>query len=73
MAKKLNEKIQKKRVLNAVGFLNLENQTLEVEEVGVVELKDILKNFDGEFVKIAVSLDDVEEVDITNADGEILA
>lgn len=73
MAKKLNEKLSTKRTLSATGFLNLENMTIEVEEVGVVELKTVLKNFDGQFIKLNVSLEDVEEVDITDENGEFLA
>jgi ABC-type hemin transport system substrate-binding protein len=52
-------KISEKHTLSVEGVLDLENDiTIEVEEHGVLELKDLLKNFDGENIKLIANKTD---------------
>lgn len=64
MAKpKLSEKLVETHSLVAEGYLDCANQTIEIEEVGVVALDNLLANFDGKFVKVSVQCKDEKELD----------
>jgi len=52
-------KISKKHTLSVEGVLDLENDiTIEVEGYGVLQLKDLLKDFDGANMKMIVNKTD---------------
>jgi hypothetical protein len=52
MAKsKISERFQ----LNIEGVLDIEDMTVDVEEIGTKELKDLLKDFNGKNIKIAIT------------------
>lgn len=38
------------------GILNVDDMTMEFEEIGVKDLKDLIEKFDGENVKITISV-----------------
>jgi hypothetical protein len=56
MAKKKSNEIVKKISLALTGIINLDNMEIEFEEAGVKPLIDLLKDFDGEMVKISIAL-----------------
>lgn len=65
MAKaKLTEKVTETHALTAEGILNLDNATIEIEEVGIFTLEELLVNFNGKNVKVSVQTKtekDIEE------------
>lgn len=61
MAKSVKEKITTTHKLDAEGYLNLEDGVgIEVEEVGLVSFKELLKNFEGSYIKFSIT-DKVEK------------
>lgn len=48
-------KISEKYSLNVEGVLDVEELTIDVEEIGTKLLKELIKTFDGKNVKISVS------------------
>ena len=68
MAKpKLTERVIEQHTLSAEGILDLESNSIEIEEVGALTLEDLLVNFDGTTVKLSVQtktekeIEDIEE------------
>lgn len=65
MAKpKLTEKITETHQLSAEGVLDLDSNTIEIEEVGAIALEELLTNFNGKTVKMSVQTKtekDIEE------------
>ncbi len=51
-------KIQKTNKLSVEGTLSLDDMQIEVEEIGEKDLKELLKEYDGKYVKIIVTLGD---------------
>jgi len=49
-------KLNEKHTLSAEGILNLENLSLEIEDIGEKDLKDLLARFNGCNVKINITL-----------------
>lgn len=54
MAKK--SKYKESHSVSIEGVLNTEDMTIEVEDIGVKELKDVLAKLDGCSIKISVTL-----------------
>jgi hypothetical protein len=48
-------KIQEKFSKSIEGILDIENMTVDVEEIGTKELKELLKDFNEKNVKIAIT------------------
>ena len=51
----MSNKIVAKYTKKVQGVLNLEDNTIEVEDYGVLNLKDIFQKFNGELVDITVN------------------
>ena len=49
-------KYQESCTVNIEGFVNVDDMTIEVEDVGVKEISDILKRFNGANVKMSIKL-----------------
>jgi len=50
-------KINESWIKNVEGVLNLDEEpSMEIEEIGTVTLKDLFKRFNGENIKISMSL-----------------
>ena len=68
MAKpKLTERVIVQQTLSAEGILDLDSNSIEIEEVGALTLEELLVNFDGKTVKLSVQtktekeIEDIEE------------
>jgi hypothetical protein len=48
-------KIQEKFSKTIEGILDIEDMTMDVEEIGTKELKELLKDFNSKNVKIAIT------------------
>ena len=49
-------KLQEKHTLNAEGIFDVNDMTLEIEEIGTKSLNEILAPFNGETIKLTISL-----------------
>lgn len=67
MAKALTYKKSTSTTLKAVGFIDAENSTIEIEG-SVVDIKTLLNDFDGEFAELQIKLKTDEDLDLSSTD-----
>jgi len=64
IAKSVKEKITTTHKLDAEGYLNLDGDTgIEVEEKGFISFRELLKNFNGSYIKISITDKVEKEID----------
>lgn len=68
------QKIQRKYALNVQGVVEIDNGhiTITIEEKGEYDLAELMKAFDGNECKIAVSYDEEYAPEIDTETGEVI-
>ncbi len=61
----ITEKITESHKLTTEGYLNTENMTVEILDLGVIDIADLLANFNSKYVKVSIEAKEEKPVNPT--------
>ena len=70
----MSQKVQRKYTLNIQGVVEIDDQriTIAIEDKGEYDLAELMKAFDGNECKIAVSYDEEYAPEVDTETGEVI-